>query len=97
MEKQGNKTFETATDLGLDLSQINMDVQNSKDNGGSEPSGEDSSKSDEFKPQGRAPYFDPQLDKAIDYLSSVEEVFQSSSSEVKDELEVNAKFRNDIL
>lgn len=97
LEKQGNKTFETATELGLDLSQINMDVQDSKDSGGSEPSGEDSSKSDEFKPQGRAPYFDPQLDKAIDYLSSVKEVSQSSSNEVKDELEVNAKIRNDIL
>ncbi|MBP5622248.1 MAG: hypothetical protein J6X44_09560, partial [Thermoguttaceae bacterium] len=100
LEEQGIKKLETAAELGLDLSKIGLekkDSEDSEENDDSESSNENSSKFVAFKPQGRSPYFDPQLDKAVDYLLEVEETTSSESSTSKDELEVKSKSRNDVL
>ncbi len=58
--------IEVAAELGVELNPELLGVAPSE-------SKEDDSKSEEkFVPLGRAPYFDPQLDRAIDYLRSIE-------------------------
>ncbi len=97
LEEQGIKKLETAAELGLDLSKISLEKKDSDEDDNSESSDENSSKFVAFKPQGRAPYFDPQLDKAVDYLLEVQGTSPSPSGAAKDELEVKSKSRSDIL
>ncbi len=97
LEERGIKKFETAAELGLDISMINLDDKNSGEVDDPDSSDENSSQFVAFKPKGRAPYFDPQLDRAVDYLSSVDSLTDQSSNATKDALEVKSKSRSDLL
>lgn len=63
---------ENLSDEQNDANQKNENVEEEVDNVPSSSTSAESSslrvEPSEFKPQGRAPYFDPQLDRAVDYL-----------------------------
>lgn len=78
------KKAEAAAEIGLSVEALyellgaNPAKQENADASTAEESGTASdSRQYEFKPQGRAPYFDPQLDRAIDYLREETETDRS--------------------
>lgn len=110
IEGQGLTRLEAAAELGLDLSQISLDKPNSSQNVEGNPNSSDEQESLEeessdenstrflaFKPLGRAPYYDPQLDKAIDYLLSKQAIDSPKPQQEKDLLEVDRQERHNEL
>lgn len=81
-EESDNKKEEVASN----------DFEDNKGNNKTEKSSdENSSQFIAFRPQGRTPYFDPQLDRAIDYLLSEKSLEAGASLPTDDSLEIEER------
>lgn len=92
-EGQGLTRLEAAFELGIDPSEIGSVRQQSE----TEAENDASSTSTSFKPLGLSPYFDPQLDRAVEYLSSLENGDGQNLSSPEDKLEIDDGGNRDIL
>lgn len=82
---KGLEKLEAAAELGLDLSKLEEEkspsapVEEDEQKNGAEAESNDRR---QFTPLGRSPYFDPQLDRAIDYLLSEPEEIKEARSQL---------------
>lgn len=92
LKGQGFAQLEAAEELGISLVPNDKNESNKID---PNIDHKDSSNFISFRPSGRAPYFDPQLDRAIDYLDSIEPL--QTTKQKNASLDVHAQTSNDIL
>ena len=82
---KGLEKLEAAAELELDLSKLEEEkspsapVEEDEQKNGAEAESNDRR---QFTPLGRSPYFDPQLDRAIDYLLSEPEEIKEARSQL---------------